>query len=68
MFFLPNMLTHSTQSSGDLHKAEVRSDEEGVRALRALRLRDRRHHLQLSQQAVPVRQHRYGQGPPQVHR
>ena len=34
----------------------------------SMRLRDRRHHLQLPQQAVPVWQHRHGQGPPQVNR
>ena len=53
---------------GDLHKAKVRSDEEGVRAVRALRLRDRGRHLQLAQQAVPVRQLRYGQDLAQIHR
>ena len=54
--------------AGDLHKAKVRSDEEGVRAVRALRLRDRGRHLQLAQQAVPVRQLRYGQDLAQIHR
>ena len=53
---------------GDLHKAKVRSDEEGVRAVCALRLRDRGRHLQLAQQAVPVRQLRYGQDLAQIHR
>lgn len=53
---------------GDVHQAEVRSDEEGVRAECPVRLRDRPHHLQPLQQAVPVRQHRHGQGPAQVHR
>ena len=53
---------------GDLHKTKVRSDEEGVRAVRALRLRDRSRHLQLAQQAVPVRQLRYGQDLAQIHR
>ncbi len=48
--------------SGDLQQAEVRCDEESVRAVRALRLRDRPHHLLLQQQALPVRQHRHGQG------
>ena len=38
---------------GDVQQAEVRSDEEGVRAERAVRLRDRAHHLQLLQQAIP---------------
>ena len=38
---------------GDVQQAEVRSDEEGVRAERAVRLRDRAHHLQLLEQAIP---------------
>jgi hypothetical protein len=38
---------------GDLHEAQVRPDEEGVRAERAVRLRDPPHHLQLEQQALP---------------
>ena len=54
-------------STGDVHQAEVRADEEGVRAKRALWLRDRAHHLQPLQQAVPVRQHGHGQGAAQVH-
>uniref|UniRef100_A0A9L0IC10 Myocyte enhancer factor 2D n=1 Tax=Equus asinus TaxID=9793 RepID=A0A9L0IC10_EQUAS len=33
-----------------------------------MRLRDRAHHLQPLQQAVPVRQHRHGQGATQVYR
>ena len=53
---------------GDLHKTKVRSDEEGVRTVCALRLRDRGRHLQLAQQAVPVRQLRYGQDLAQIHR
>ena len=54
--------------AGDLHKAKVRSDEEGVRAVGAVRLRDSPHHLQRRQQAVPVRLHRHGQSPTQIHR
>ena len=38
---------------GDVQQAEVRRDEEGVRAERAVRLRDRAHHLQLLEQAIP---------------
>ena len=53
---------------GDLHEAEVRTDEEGVRAERVVRLRDRSHHLQQQQPPLPVRQHRHGPRPPQVHR
>ena len=52
---------------GDFHQAEVRADEEGVRAERAVRLRDPHHHLQLAQQALPVRVVRHGQGPAEVH-
>ena len=40
---------------GDLQQAQVRCDEEGVRAVRPLRLRDSPHHLLLQQQALPVR-------------
>ena len=54
--------------AGDVQQAQVRRDEEGVRAERAVRLRDRAHHLQQQQQALPVRQHRHGQGAAQVHR
>ena len=54
--------------AGDVHEAQVRADEEGVRAERAVRLRDRAHHLHEQQQAVPVRQLRHGQGAAQVHR
>ena len=52
---------------GDVQQAEVRTDEEGVRAERAVRLRDPDHHLQLAQQALPVRLLRHGQGPAQVY-
>lgn len=54
--------------TGDLQQAQVRRDEEGLRAVRALRLRDRPDHLLVEQQAVPVRQHRHGSRPAQVHR
>ena len=56
------------QSPGHLHEEEVRPHEEGLRAQRALRLRDLGHHLQLAQQAVPVCFYGHGQSPPQVHR
>lgn len=54
--------------TGDFQQAQVRRDEEGVRAECAVRLRDRTHHLQQQQQAVPVRVDRHGQGAAQVHR
>ncbi|XP_061603557.1 uncharacterized protein LOC133465125 isoform X1 [Phyllopteryx taeniolatus] len=57
-----------TQQTRDLHQAQVWPDEEGVRAERAVRLRDRAHRLQQHRQALPVRQHRHGQGAAQVHR
>ena len=53
---------------GDVHEEEVRSDEEGLRAKRVVRLRDLDHHLQLAQQALPVRLVGHGQGLAQVHR
>ena len=53
--------------AGDVHQAQIRSDEEGVRAVGALRLRDRPHHLQQFQQTVPVRVNRHGQSLAQVH-
>ena len=53
---------HQSCAAGDLQQAKVRSDEEGVRAVGPLRLRDRSHHLLLQQQALPVRQHGHGQG------
>jgi len=56
------------QQAGHLHQEEVRLDEEGVRAECVVRLRDLGHHLQLTQQALPVRFHRHGQGSPEVHR
>lgn len=53
--------------TGDFQQAQVWRDEEGVRAECAVRLRDRTHHLQQQQQAVPVRVDRHGQGAAQVH-
>ena len=47
---------------GNVQQAEVRGDEEGVRVVHPVRLRDRPHHLLQQQQVVPVRQHRHGQG------
>ena len=47
---------------GHVQQAEVRGDEEGVRVVHPVRLRDRPHHLLQQQQVVPVRQHRHGQG------
>ena len=44
---------------------EVWCDEVG---LRAVRLQDRLHHLQLVQQTVPIRFNRHGQSSAQVHR
>ena len=54
--------------AGHFHQEEVRPDEEGVRAVCAVRLRDRPDHLQRVQQAVPVRVHGHGQGAAEVHR
>lgn len=54
--------------AGDIHQAQVRSDEESLRAVGAVRLRDRFDHLQQLQQAVPVRLHRHGQSAAQIHR
>lgn len=34
---------------GDVQQAKIRSDEEGVRAVRSVRLRDRPDYLQLEQ-------------------
>ena len=48
--------------SGYFQQAQVWCDEEGVRAVCALRLRDRPHHLLLQQQTLPIRFHRHGQG------
>ncbi|XP_054661843.1 myocyte-specific enhancer factor 2B isoform X1 [Grus americana] len=59
--------TGSAEPAGDLHQAEIRADEEGIRAERPVRLRDRPHHLQQHQPPLPVRQHRHGQGAAQVH-
>ena len=42
---------------GDLQQAQVWCDEEGVRAERAVRLRDCPDHILEQQQALPVRQH-----------
>ena len=49
---------HQEQAAAihDLLQAEDGDHEEGLRAVRPLRLRDRRRHLQLPQQTVPVRQ------------
>ena len=52
---------------GDVYKEEIRVDEEGIRAERAMWLWDRADHFQQHQQAVPVRQHGHGQGAAQVH-
>eukprot|EP00075_Anas_platyrhynchos_P038879 XP_027328132.1 myocyte-specific enhancer factor 2B [Anas platyrhynchos] len=51
----------------DQRNRQIRADEEGVRAERAVRLRDRPHHLQQHQPPLPVRQHRHGQGAAQIH-
>lgn len=67
MYNFSPLLSFRLPPPGDVHQEEVRPDEEGVRAERPVRLRDRPHHLQPLQQAVPVRQHRHGQGPAQVH-
>ena len=56
------------RTKGDVQQAQVRRHEEGVRAVGAVRLRDRAHHLQQLEQAVPVRVDRHGQGAAQVHR
>lgn len=53
---------------GDIHKAKVWLDEEGLRAECVVWLRDRSDHLQPREQAVPVCQHWHGQGPAQIHR
>lgn len=57
-----------TEPAGDVQQAQIRRHEEGVRAVGAVRLRDCLNHLQQHQQAVPVREHRHGQGPAEVHR
>jgi len=54
--------------AGDVHEAQVRADEESVRAERSVRLRDRADHLQPRRQAVPVRQLGHGPRAAQVHR
>lgn len=54
--------------TGDLQQKEIRGNEESVRAVGAVRLRDRPDYLQLEQQAVSVCEHRHGQGSSQVHR
>ena len=66
----PNVTSDLTSAAfaGDVQQAQVWRDEEGLRAERAVRLRDLRHHLQLAQQALPVRLHRHGQDPHEVHR
>ena len=55
-------------NAGDVHEAEVRSNEESVRAERTVWLWDRFDNLQPRRQAVPVRQLRHGTHPTQVHR
>lgn len=47
--------------AGDVHQTQIRSDEESLRVVGTVRLRDRSDHLQQLQQAVPVRLHRHGQ-------
>ena len=53
--------------SGDVHKAQVWTDEESVWTECSVWLRDRFDHLQLEQQAVPVCQHGHGPHPAQVY-
>ena len=54
--------------SGDIHKAEIWTDEEGLRVVGVVRLRNRPHHLQFGQQTVSVRVLGHGQDLAQIHR
>ena len=59
---MANSCSDTQTIPGNVQQAEVRGDEEGVRVVHPVRLRDRPHHLLQQQQVVPVRQHRHGQG------
>ena len=61
-------LTHTHSHSGDIHEEKVWSNEESLRAVCAVRLRDSVDHLQHDEPSVSVRQLRHGQGAAQVHR
>ena len=52
---------------GNIYEAQVWLDEEGIRAERALRLRDSADNLQPFRQVVPVCKHRHGPCAAQVH-